>query len=65
MRIIVNGAPRDVADGSTLRDLLADRLGGPPLAVERNGEPVSREAFDEIVLQPGDRLEVVRFVGGG
>ncbi len=66
MRIVVNGISREVADGSTLSELLADRLlSGPPLAVERNGEPVARGTFENVVLRPGDRLEIVRFVGGG
>ncbi len=35
------------------------------IAVERNLEIVRRGAFREVVLEEGDRIEVVHFVGGG
>ena len=52
--------------GTTLGALLVS-LGVQPatVVVERNGEVVPRDAFDRTVLAEGDRLEVVRFVGGG
>jgi sulfur carrier protein len=34
-------------------------------AVERNGEVVRRADWARTALDPGDRLEVVRLVGGG
>jgi thiamine biosynthesis protein ThiS len=66
MQIRLNGADTDVEDGLTLPALLA-RLGADPrhVGVERNGEIVERERFGEVVLQATDRVEVVRFVGGG
>lgn len=35
------------------------------IAVERNGNIVPKAQYSEIVLQDGDGLEVVSFVGGG
>ena len=35
------------------------------LAVERNGDIVPRARYGETVLEDGDVLEIVRFVGGG
>ncbi|MBR5509074.1 MAG: sulfur carrier protein ThiS [Lachnospiraceae bacterium] len=35
------------------------------LAVECNGEIVPKAAYDTKVLQDGDVLEIVSFVGGG
>ncbi|MHB8764808.1 MAG: sulfur carrier protein ThiS [Deferrisomatales bacterium] len=66
MRLTVNGEDRDAAPGSTLRELLTS-LGVNPAAVvvERNGGVVPRDHHDRVVLAAGDRLEVVRFVGGG
>ena len=66
MTIYVNGVPREVPEGLTLiallawLDLPADRV-----AVERNREIAPRSAWAETLIQPGDRLEVVHFVGGG
>ena len=35
------------------------------IAVEQNEEIVSGEQYEDIVLQDGDIVEVVSFVGGG
>lgn len=35
------------------------------VAVERNGEIVPRRLYEETVLQDGDTVEIVSFVGGG
>lgn len=36
-----------------------------PLAVERNGAIIKKADFQNTMIQPDDRLEVVCFVGGG
>ncbi|MBQ7002572.1 MAG: sulfur carrier protein ThiS [Oscillospiraceae bacterium] len=61
----INGAPQDV-QGRTLTDVLVD-LGFDPMkiAVERNGDIVPRATYGHTILEDGDHLEVVRFVGGG
>jgi len=66
LRVQVNGEIRDVADHSTLSDLV-DELSLAParIAVELNGEVVRRNKWTATVLSEGDRLEVVHFVGGG
>ena len=35
------------------------------LAVERNGEIVTKAQYAQTVLEDGDAIEIVRFVGGG
>jgi thiamine biosynthesis protein ThiS len=35
------------------------------VVVERNGEPVGRPRYQEVLLEDGDRLELVRAVAGG
>ena len=64
--IHLNGEAQEVPEGLTLADLL-DRLRFPAdrVAVERNLEIVPRARWNGTQLQPGDRLEVVHFVGGG
>ncbi|HZF08285.1 MAG TPA: sulfur carrier protein ThiS [Thermoanaerobaculia bacterium] len=64
--IVLNGEPRQVAVGSSVLDLLAE-LGRHPrtVAVELNGDILSRETYGARPLQAGDRLEVVHFVQGG
>jgi thiamine biosynthesis protein ThiS len=44
-----------------------DQLGVNPgaVAVEHNGEIVERAAYESVTLREGDRVEIVRMVGGG
>ena len=66
MKIEVNGEPRDVGEGTTVRELLvALGLGDTLVAVERNEEIVRRADHAQTPLAEGDRVEVVHFVGGG
>jgi len=66
MKIIVNGESRDVEDGTTISRLL-ESLGFKPevTVVERNEDIVDRQVFGTTLLEDGDKLELVRFVGGG
>jgi thiazole synthase len=66
MHIIVNGEGRDLEAPVTVAGLL-DRLGldARRIAVERNRELVRRSEFAAIVLEEGDALEIVHFIGGG
>ncbi|MFB0957438.1 MAG: sulfur carrier protein ThiS [Clostridiaceae bacterium] len=64
--IRVNGISREEAAGLILSEFLEqagfvqDRI-----AVERNGELVRRAEYANLVLEAGDTLEIVQFVGGG
>jgi thiamine biosynthesis protein ThiS len=66
MVLTVNGENREIEDGLSLAALLAHLHVDPAkVAIERNLEIVSRSRFGALVLRPGDRLEIVQFVGGG
>lgn len=66
MDIIVNGEPRQVADGMTAAQLVeAMGLAGQRVAMEVNLEIVPRSTYPEHRLQAGDRVEIVHAVGGG
>ncbi|WP_404714337.1 sulfur carrier protein ThiS [Sphingomonas sp. MMS24-J13] len=64
--IIVNGDHRRVKAGMTIA-ALANELGLVPekVAVERNLEVVPRSTLAQVLLEDGDELEIVHFVGGG
>ena len=65
-QIVVNGEPRELEPGTRLLDLLASLSLDPrAVAVEKNGEVLRRAQLGDVDLQPGDRLEIVRFVQGG
>jgi thiamine biosynthesis protein ThiS len=44
-----------------------DELGLHPLrvAVQRNQDIVKRERYEEVVLQPGDTVEILTIMAGG
>lgn len=67
MPLTVNGERRTVADGTTLGDLLRTLgLDARLIVVEHNRTILrDRDAYDAVVLQPDDVLELVHFVGGG
>lgn len=66
MQLTINGQPRDFSSLATLEDLLSTLgLKQDRIAVEHNGEIVSREGWSVTPLADGDRLEIVHFVGGG
>jgi len=66
VEIIVNGQNRQVAEGTTIAQLLERLdLSGRHVAVEVNLDVVPRARHAEHRLGPGDRLEIVTLVGGG
>lgn len=64
--IRLNGEHRRVRQGMTLTGL-ASELGFVPekIAVERNLEVVPRSTLQNVLVEDGDDLEIVHFVGGG
>ena len=66
LSIKLNGEARDLPRPMTVQELLVTfKLEAKKIAVERNLEIVPRSAYDTIMVEDGDRLEIVRFVGGG
>ncbi len=64
--IEVNGKHQQIAANSSVSDLIAALgLEGQAVAVERNQHVVPRNLHRQTTLEPGDRVELVRFVGGG
>ncbi len=65
MNIQLNGEPRTLPASATLHDLLeAEQLLQRRVAVEVNGEIVSRSRHGEHVLAEGDIVEIVHALGG-
>lgn len=62
----INGQESNAAAGMTLAAYL-ERHGCrlDRVAVERNGVIVPKRLYGETVLQDGDTVEIVSFVGGG
>jgi len=66
MEIELNGAPHAVADNVNVQDLIvALDLVNKSLAVAVNREVVPRPMWSQRLLQPADRVDIVRAIGGG
>jgi len=66
MLISVNGAQRQLPDGSTMAALVATmELDGQRFAIEVNEELVPRSTFENYRLSEQDRVEIVQAIGGG
>ena len=64
--ICVNGETRQATPSATVSDLLRELgLNSDRVAIERNLQILPRRAWNETLVQPGDRYEIVQFVGGG
>lgn len=65
MQLIVNGK-EERHGSSTLIELIEDKgLRRDSLVVEVNGTIIRQEQWAATLLQEGDRLELLNFVGGG
>jgi sulfur carrier protein len=66
VKLSVNGTSREVAEGISLADLLAelgvDRSG---IAVALNDRVVRGAAFADQALREGDAVEIIRAAAGG
>ena len=66
IKLQINGKPVELERPMPLV-LYIEQLGVNPrtVAVELNGEIIERSTFAATVLNEGDRVEIVRMVGGG
>ena len=66
MEIELNGAAHAVPDQQNVQQLVASlELSGQAVAIAVNREIVPRQRWPERVLQPQDKVDVVRAIGGG
>jgi len=66
MLITVNGETCELPDGLTVSGLLEHyRLKPGGVVVELNLEVPGKDAYSRLELKAGDRVEIVKFMGGG
>jgi sulfur carrier protein len=66
MKLSINGHERELPDGLSVAELLVQLdLKAPKVAVELNAHVVVKARHSSTLLSPGDRVEIVTFVGGG
>ncbi len=61
----VNGAEVDIAGKTVAQYLSTTNYDPKRIAVERNGDIVFKSQYEATILQDGDSVEIVSFVGGG
>lgn len=67
MKITVAGEKKEVAEGLTVAELIVQEQVETPeyVTVSVNEEFIEKEAFASRVLQEGDEVEFLYFMGGG
>ena len=66
MKIIVNGEEREFREGITLQEVINELgLEGKVMAAAVNMQIVKQDKWHDTILQDGDKLELLDFVGGG
>ena len=66
MHLTINGEAKEFAASLSVDSLLAELgVDRRRVALERNLEIVPKSAYGETLLEDGDRIEIVQFVGGG
>jgi sulfur carrier protein len=66
VQVKLNGEPRDLPEGSTIAQAVAELTGAPAgVAAAVNGDVVPRRSWALTPLRDGDQVEVVTAVQGG
>jgi len=65
-KIQLNGDPYEINDGTNLNELLNKlKIQKNKVAIEVNGEIVEKNKYPNLILNKGDKVEIVKFIGGG
>ena len=65
-KIQLNGDLYEINDGTNLSELLNKlKIQKNKVAIEVNGEIVEKNKYPNLILNKGDKVEIVQFIGGG
>jgi len=66
MKVFLNGKSVDLPAGLTVAGLVTEKKLNPDtIIIEYNRQLLKKENWPEVVLKENDRLEILKFVGGG
>jgi sulfur carrier protein len=65
LQIVVNGESKSIDTGTVRQFLESLAIDPVRVAVELNQEILPKGEYASTLLQDGDRIEIVHFVGGG
>ena len=65
-KIQLNGDLYEINNGTSLNELLNKlKIQKNKVAVEVNGEIVEKNKYSNLILNKNDKVEIVKFIGGG
>ena len=65
-KIQLNGNPYEINTETNLNQLLNKlKIQKTKVAVELNGVIVEKKKYPKVILNKGDKVEIVHFIGGG
>ena len=65
-RIQLNGNPYEINTETNLNQLLNKlKIQKTKVAIEINGVIVEKNKYQKVILNKGDKVEIVHFIGGG
>ena len=65
-KIQLNGDPYEINTETNLNQLLNKlKIQKTKVAIEVNGAIVEKNKYPKVILNKGDRVEIVHFIGGG
>jgi len=66
LHILCNGNSHPIAEGTHLESLLRSLdLSPDSVVAEINKKIIQPDQYDQLLLNDGDQVELIRFVGGG
>ena len=65
-KIQLNGNPHEINTETNLNQLLDKlKIQKTKVAIELNGVIVEKNKYQKVILNKGDKVEIVHFIGGG
>ena len=65
-KIQLNGNSYEINSGTNLNKLLDQlKIQNNKVAIEVNGEIIEKNKYNGLILNKGDKVEIVQFIGGG
>ena len=65
-KIQLNGSPYEININCKLSELLNKlKIQKNKIAIEINGAIVEKKKYPKVILNKGDKVEIVHFIGGG
>lgn len=66
IKIVINGKEEEIKENFTIQNIINNKnIKHQMLVVEHNLNIVPKDQYGSILLQEGDKLEIIGFFGGG